>query len=118
MPLRPAPVAAFVEPEKGVTFYGITTFSDKILFVLDVSGSMKEKAHEDAAGARGEEIKIDVARREFVSALAMLDEKKAFNAIFFNHRVVRWQAAMTGTCCSMWRVRRMTAARARWPSAN
>ena len=95
LPSRPADVADLSKPDQGVTFYGITSFSDKVLFILDVSGSMKDKAHEDATGVRGEEAKIDVARREVVSALAMLDEKKTFNAIFFNHRVVRWQGAMT-----------------------
>ncbi len=94
MPAKPADATAPSGPEKGVTFYGVTTFSDKILFVLDVSGSMKDKAHEEATGVRGEERKIDVARRELSSALTMLDEKKSFNMVFFGHRVVRWQGGM------------------------
>jgi hypothetical protein len=94
MPEKPSDYADLVAPEKGVTFYGVTTFSDKILFVLDVSGSMKERAHEAAAGARGEDLRIDVARRELGGALAMLDEKKTFDIIFFGHKVIRWQGAM------------------------
>lgn len=94
LPATPFDATAESSHDKGVTFYGITTFSDKILFVLDVSGSMADTAHEDATGARGEERKIDVARRELASALAMLDEKKTFNMVFFGHRVVRWQGGM------------------------
>ena len=94
MPAHPADIADLTKPDKGVTFYGVTTFSDKILFVLDVSGSMKDIAHADAYGARGEERKIDIARREVVSALSMLDDKKMFNIVFFGHRLVRLQSGM------------------------
>ena len=81
------------EAQKGVTFYGITTPSDKILFILDVSGSMLEPAHPDAAGARADVKRIDLARKELSAAIDLLDESKRFNVILFSHRVVRWQLA-------------------------
>jgi hypothetical protein len=92
MPEKAAEAADLVRPEKGLTFYGITTFSDRILFVLDVSGSMLDPAHPEAAGARANERRIDVLRREFAGAVDMLDEKKKFNVLLFNHRVIRYQA--------------------------
>jgi hypothetical protein len=91
-PEKAADAEDLVRPEKGLTFYGITTFSDKILFVLDVSGSMLDPAHPEAAGARANERRIDVLRKEFAGAVDMLDEKKKFNVLLFNHRVIRYQA--------------------------
>ncbi len=93
MPPAPAAPGAAAEPQKGVTFYGVTTPSDKILFILDVSGSMNEPAHPDAAGARADVKRIDLARKELAAAIDLLDESKKFNVILFSHRVVRWQLA-------------------------
>jgi hypothetical protein len=92
LPEKPTDVAELTRPEKGLTFYGITTFSDRVLFVLDVSGSMLDPAHPDAAGARANDRRIDALRREFAGAVDMLDEKKKFNVLLFNHRVIRYQA--------------------------
>ncbi len=91
MPPKPTAPPAVATPEKGVTFYGVTTPSDKILFILDVSGSMLEPAHPDAAGARADLKRIDLARKELAAAIDLLDESKRFNVILFSHRVVRWQ---------------------------
>jgi hypothetical protein len=95
MPEKPTDAVTLGAPEKGVTFYGITSFSDHVLFVLDVSGSMLVPAHPDASGKRAEERKIDLARKELQTALVMLDPAKTFDVIFFSHRVVRFLGAMT-----------------------
>lgn len=114
MPPAPADVAALSAPGKGVTFYGITTFSDRIVFVLDVSGSMLDPAR--AEGTTGAvtppgATKIDVARRELHAALAMLDEKKTFECLLFGHRVLRLLGAMSpGTTAVVERVRKQSAA--------
>ena len=42
MPDTPQPANQEREDGPGVTFYGIHTFSDRILFILDVSGSMDQ----------------------------------------------------------------------------
>lgn len=109
MPPTPADALSLSAPGKGVTFYGITTFSDRILFVLDVSGSMLDPARAEgttgAAGADGR--KIDLARKELNAALAMLDAKKTFDCIFFGHRVVRLLGQMTpGATATVERARR------------
>jgi len=109
MPPTPADAVSLSAPGKGVTFYGITTFSDRILFVLDVSGSMLDPARaEGATGAGGADgRKIDLARKELNAALAMLDEKKTFDCIFFGHRVVRLLGQMTpGAVATVERARR------------
>ncbi len=60
LPRRPASVAPPGGADAMASFYGISTFSRRVLFVLDVSGSMAEPDRQ----ARGGERKIDVARRE------------------------------------------------------
>jgi hypothetical protein len=96
LPVKPADAADLSRPKEGVTYHGITTFSDKILFVLDVSKSMEEAVDPSGRGARAEEPKIDVARRELVSALGMLDAKKSFNMLLFGHDVVPYKPSMLG----------------------
>jgi hypothetical protein len=78
----------------GVTFYGIHTFSDRILFVLDVSGSMEQASR---PGPEGESVapRIDVARKEIAGAIGTMNEGERFNVILFNHSVIPWQARMT-----------------------
>lgn len=97
MPPTPADAMTLSAPDKGVTFYGITTFSDRIVFVLDVSGSMLDPARAEGTTGAGaaDGRKIDLARKELNSALAMLDDKKTFDCIFFGHRVVRLLGQMT-----------------------
>ncbi len=92
MPEKPMSDWDLSAREKGLTFYGIPTFSNKLLFVLDVSGSMNDLAHEGASGERGNERKIDVLRKELAGVIDLLDETKTFNLILFNHRVIRYQA--------------------------
>ncbi len=92
--LPPAPTdEASAAPEKGVSFFGITSTSDRVLYILDVSGSMNELAHPDAAGTRAEVKRIELARKELAGSIDLLDASKTFNLILFSHRVIRWQAA-------------------------
>ena len=63
-----------VDPKKaqadqgGVTFYGIHTFSDRILFVLDVSGSMDQASPPGPDGKPGDP-RITIARKELAGAV-------------------------------------------------
>jgi hypothetical protein len=92
MPPSPVDLSRRGEEQKGVTFYGIHTFSDRILFILDVSGSMDQASAEGTEGARPP--KIDVARRELIGAVNNLADTDLFNIVFFNHEVVTWQPKM------------------------
>lgn len=84
LPRRPAPVAPLGGADAAASFYGISTFSRRVLFVLDVSGSMAEP---DRA-TRGGERKIDVARRELAAALYGLDVGGTFGVLLFQEDVV------------------------------
>jgi hypothetical protein len=94
--MPPEPVYRRPGQQKGgVTFYGIHTFSDRILFVLDVSKSMDKPAKPAVEGQPVPGERIDVARREIAGAIGSMNDGERFNVILFNHSVIPWQARMT-----------------------
>jgi len=64
------------------TYYNFKIFSDRVLFIIDVSGSMKWP---DFSPNR-----IEVARRELVKAIKALDDKTLFNMATFAGHVNMW----------------------------
>ncbi|MDH3592472.1 MAG: HEAT repeat domain-containing protein [Planctomycetota bacterium] len=65
------------------TYYDFKIFSDRVLFVVDVSGSMKWPDYEPH--------RIDVAKQELVKAIRALDEKTLFNLASFAGHLNMWQ---------------------------
>lgn len=65
-------------PHGGGTYYGMPLLAERIVFVMDTSGSM--------AGAR-----ITAAKRELISAIAKLPETTHFSVLVFNSRLGVWQ---------------------------
>lgn len=76
--IKPSPSSSVV------SYYGVTVQSDRMLFIVDVSGSMSLPRRPGAA-------RIDVARSELRTALAGLDEKALFNVIVFSDKVRTWR---------------------------
>jgi hypothetical protein len=77
------------EPERKITFaqyYGVSVPSDRVLFVVDVSGSMSWPW-------RKEPKRIDVARKELARVLRELRPESLFNVILFSTKVRAWQKA-------------------------
>jgi len=75
------------EPERRITFaqyYGVPVASDRVLFLVDVSGSMSWPW-------RREPKRIDVARSELVRVIRELRPESLFNVILFSTRVRSWQ---------------------------
>jgi hypothetical protein len=64
------------------TYYNFKIFSDRVLFVIDVSGSMKWPDYKPN--------RIDVAKRELIKAITALDEKTLFNMATFAGHVNMW----------------------------
>jgi Ca-activated chloride channel family protein len=62
---------------RGASFYGITTRSNRIVFVLDRSGSMR--------GA-----KLETAKDELARTIRRLSPDVRFGVVFFNHEVETW----------------------------
>ena len=82
-------------------FYGIPTRSDRIMFIIDVSGSMKKEVEEfkrvTITGRKntdtpvGGKTRIHVAKNELKRAIGNLNRKKRFSIIFFNHATKVWR---------------------------
>lgn len=71
-------------------YFGLQLDSKRVVFVLDVSGSMARRV--DYAPDRGflrelGRVKIDVAREEFARAIAGFENDTAFNVIAYNTEV-------------------------------
>jgi Mg-chelatase subunit ChlD len=87
-----APVRAV---QSKLHYYGIETPSKKVVFLLDISGSMKEPIGIEAApvtGVKAEDQaytgpKIEVAKRVLADAVRKLPKECTFNVIVFNHSV-------------------------------
>lgn len=90
-----------------IEFYGLKIKSDKILFVLDTSDSMKYEIKNTDPNAgkvtTGEEKpkdpkfsgpKIEVAKQQLHRAIELLPKGTLFNIIAFNHSVRQWQPKM------------------------
>ena len=79
------------------TFYGIPVRGSRIVFILDISGSMRKeltslKARRHIAGSKhleGKklEFRLDLAKEELVHTLEQLPPTTAFNVGFFNDEV-------------------------------
>jgi HEAT repeat protein len=65
------------------TYYNFKVFSDRVLFVIDVSGSMNDPEFHPN--------RIEVAHRELKKTIQALSEKTLFNVMTFSGHVELWQ---------------------------
>ena len=72
--------------DSGGFFYGIPQVSRKIIYVIDVSGSMKNEV--------GGRTRLEGCKEELSRAISQLDRRAVFNVILFNHDVTVWKPAM------------------------
>jgi hypothetical protein len=93
---RPKPV----DPELrgGAAFYGIATRSDRIVFVLDRSGSMRHPVPpaEPVSGATRDtrvpgDTKLEVAKNQLARTIRKLDPGVKFAVVFYSHEVSVWK---------------------------
>jgi hypothetical protein len=70
-------------------FFGIKIISRRVMFILDVSGSMEEKLDEQYQG-RGGWTRMEVARDEMKRCLEKLDSGAFFNVMIFSSGVEKW----------------------------
>lgn len=88
------------------SYYGITTSSKKMIFILDISGSMRAAAAEDEKVVSGESrvvtkeekvegtTKMDVAKKHLIRAIEKLDPKTTFNIIVYSNTFHQWNKEM------------------------
>ncbi len=102
------------EGGRTTTFYGIEIRSNRICFILDVSGSMSQKAGRargdleiSGTGGKGKQdkypvngTKLDVAKYELKKALRGLSKKVKYNIITFNHKLQIYSNSMVSATSS------------------
>ena len=74
-------------------FYGLPVRSKNVAFLLDASGSMRERAAPDGDEERTSagELRIDVARRELTTLLARMSDDSRCNLLFFSDEIEPWE---------------------------
>lgn len=85
--------------EVGVTFFGISTESQRVIFVFDLSGSMEFSmvsrglpGVEDRENPRDGEIsRLTAAKRDLIKAMGGLRDGALFNLVFYASDVWTWQ---------------------------
>jgi len=70
-------------------FFGIKVESHRVIFILDVSGSMMESMYGREVNGRGA-ARIDIAKQELQQAVKNLDAGALFNIYAFSNGVARW----------------------------
>ena len=76
----------YAAPE-AVRFYGIPIVGDRILFVVDTSGSMADPLDLRPADQQDRFSKIGRTRTELIKTIEALGDHKRFNAVFFDDSV-------------------------------
>ncbi|HUR27379.1 MAG TPA: VWA domain-containing protein, partial [Planctomycetota bacterium] len=73
------------------SFFGIRIKSHRVIFILDVSGSMNELTRGQYIGKSGE-ARIVVAKRELSKCIDSLEANSLFNLVIFSSGVEKWLA--------------------------
>jgi len=77
------------------TFYGLEVVSDRVLFLLDCSGSMRIPAGAGRTrGSRTGPTRMDVAQQELARALAAFPAGDRFNLLFFSDDATSWRGRL------------------------
>lgn len=76
-----------VDEKRSTSFYGITTNSKRLVYVLDISGSMNEPAEYGGTV----HTKIKVAKEEMERSINALPEDALFNIVLFSTNVKAWK---------------------------
>jgi HEAT repeat protein len=83
----PDQAAARVSSQAGMTTYhGVPVLSNRIVFVMDMSGSMSETT--------GAETRMDQAKKELSRVLSQLGSTAQVNMIFFDDRIEPWHKGL------------------------
>lgn len=78
-------------------FFGLQVESSRVVFVLDVSGSMLESMYGRFVDKRPAS-RIDIAKREVANAVKALPDGTLFNVFIFQSSVDRWRREGVAVC--------------------
>jgi hypothetical protein len=71
------------------SFFGIRVISHRVIFILDVSGSMEERLRTPYLGEQGE-TRLEFAKREMIAAIQRLEKGTFFNLVTFSNDTDSW----------------------------
>lgn len=74
---------------KTPSFFGVRILSHRVIFIIDVSGSMSETLRSEYAGKTGEP-RMEVAKKELISCIEALEPESLFNIVVFSSDVNHW----------------------------
>ncbi|HEV3024701.1 MAG TPA: hypothetical protein VGX76_19630 [Pirellulales bacterium] len=77
----PAPLVAALDAAAPVRYYGLPIHAQRLVFVLDTSGSMSG-------------LRLTAAKRELLQAVAALPQDVTFNVLVFNGGVMAWSDSL------------------------
>ncbi len=80
----PKPADAAAAGPGATTYHGVPVVSNRIVFCLDISGSMSETAD-------GKETRLDQAKKELTRVIGSLGKDARVNMIFFDDRLEPWK---------------------------
>jgi hypothetical protein len=80
------------DPSKETGFFGIKIDSRRVVFVIDVSGSMNDPM--GGAGPEGKLSKADVMKKELKQVLSTLEDGVLFDMVFFSSACRVWKPEM------------------------
>ena len=82
-------------------FHGIPVYSKRIVFILDLSGSMKDEILVEVPDPKRSGLvkkinrtKMEVSKEELIRTINSLGPKVYFNVIFFGTKITPWQKRM------------------------
>lgn len=84
------------------TYHSIETLSKRLVFVIDVSGSMGDKitipdgVPQEQIDAFGSRVKMEIAKNELIALLGALESDVEFNIITFSGSAKPWQDNLVG----------------------
>ncbi|HEX7901487.1 MAG TPA: HEAT repeat domain-containing protein [Planctomycetota bacterium] len=70
------------------TYHGVPILSTRLVFCVDISGSMSETL--------GTETRMELAKKELIRTLGSLNKDAQVNLIFFDDRLEPWHQKLTG----------------------
>ena len=73
----------------GAKFFGIKVESHRVVFIIDVSGSMLESVYGRTVDKHGAS-RLDVAKQELTQCIKNLEQGSLFNILAFSNGVARW----------------------------
>ena len=76
--------------ETSAKFFGIRIVSRRVLFIIDVSGSMAWDLHSEQAPGDPKQTRMEIAKRELLACIDALEPKSLFNVQIFSSDVDRW----------------------------